>query len=630
MTQPRTLELLAPARTADIGIEAIRHGADAVYIGGPQNSARQAAANSIDDIRRLADYAHDFDAKVYVTLNTILYDSELAQVERMIGALHEAGADALIVQDMAIRRMALPPIPLHASTQMHNMTAEKVRFLQREGFEQAVLARELSLDEIRQIHDACPDMRLEAFVHGALCVSLSGQCYASQALFQRSANRGACAQVCRMEFNLEDGAGNVYLRDKHLLSLRDLCQLDALEKMADAGVSSFKIEGRLKDAGYVKNVTAAYSQALDQLIGAQPERYRRASRGRSVHAFTPDVRKTFNRGFTHYFLFGRNPDIFSFDSPKAVGQPVGTVREVYTDSIVVSDDAPAFSNGDGLCFFDREGRFHGFRVNRAEGRRLYFGRQSDEPLRQLRRGLALFRNRDKAFDDVLEGKSAERFIPVDVHIEHADGVFRLYMSDGQTAVSTQQTYAAELARTHQHENIRLQLSKLGNTPQRLRDFSLGFTTNFFIPSSLLSAWRKELADAWLKELQRQRAERIRQARESVDAARSRAQGPVRAFESAGREGQLTYLANVANASARTFYADRGFASVAPAYELQQPAEAPVMFCRHCLRYAMGWCHKRQDMPLQTPPRELFLSLANGARFRLGFNCTDCLMLVYPA
>lgn len=324
------LELLSPARTADIGIEAIRHGADAVYIGAPRFGARVAAGNSVEDICRLVEYAHQFNAKVYVTINTILNDDELPDVEKLISRLYEIGVDALIIQDLGILKLNLPPIPIHASTQMDNRTPVKVRWLQSLGLRQVVLARELSLEQIRTIHQACPDAVLEAFVHGALCVSYSGHCYASECLFGRSANRGECAQVCRMAWDLVEGndSHTTILKEQHLLSLKDLCRIDSLRDMIDAGVTSFKIEGRLKDMAYVKNVTAAYSEALNRIVSAQPLKYERASWGTVELGFRPDVHKSFNRGFTNYFLYGRNDRIYSFETPKSMGEEVGTVKDI--------------------------------------------------------------------------------------------------------------------------------------------------------------------------------------------------------------------------------------------------------------------------------------------------------------
>ena len=604
------LELLAPARTADIGIEAIRHGADAVYIGASHHGARKAAGNSLEDIQRLVNYAHSFGARIYVTVNTIIYDEELELVKQLVLDLERIGVDALIVQDMSLLKMKDNldfQIPLHASTQMDNRTPEKVRFLSERGFEQVVLARELSLEEIRAIHQENPQTKLEVFVHGALCVSLSGQCYASEAIFGRSANRGECAQLCRMEFDLEDDKGNVYVKKKHLLSLKDLCQIDALEDLAEAGASSFKIEGRLKDAAYVKNVTAAYSLALDALVEKHPDKYRRASKGRVELKFQPDVRKSFNRGFTHYFLYGRNAEIFSFDTPKALGEPVGRVKEIYTDSFVV-DGNVTFSNGDGLCFFDKSGKLYGFRINKAVGNRLY----PLEMPRMLHRGNQIYRNQDKRFDDILAHESAERFIPVDVTIDRVGENFILTMSDGERDVALQVPYEAELARTHQSENLERQFSKLGNTPYRLRSFQILYKKNYFIPSSLLTEWRRALSSKLIGLALSKGIPSIRMASLPLGGVEG---GP-----------HLTYLSNVSNHLSRQFYENLGFKQIEPAYELAHPDGVPVMFCRHCIRYAMGWCYKRQDAKSNVPSR-LFLRLENGKRFALEFDCKACMMKV---
>ena len=340
------LELLAPAKNLECGIAAIDHGADAVYIGAPRYGARAAAGNSVDDIRRLCDYAHPFGVKVYVTVNTILYDNELEPTRQLLAELTQAGVDAILVQDMAVLQLAEDTgLCLHASTQTDNRTPEKVRWLHSLGFSRAVLARELSVDDIANIHAEVPDMELEVFVHGALCVSYSGLCYASQYCFRRSANRGECAQFCRMRFSLEDACGEVILRDRYLLSLKDMNQSNHLRELVEAGATSFKIEGRLKDAAYVKNVTAAYSLCLDAIIRQNPEQYCRASLGHCDYTFTPDLKRTFNRGFTNYFLHGRQPGIASFDTPKAIGEFVGTVKEIRSDSFNVAGVA-SFANGD--------------------------------------------------------------------------------------------------------------------------------------------------------------------------------------------------------------------------------------------------------------------------------------------
>lgn len=492
---PRTLELLAPARTADIGIEAVRHGADAVYIGAERFGARAAAGNSVDDIARLVRFAHPFGAKVYVALNTLLSDHELDEARRLAEAVAEAGADALIVQDERLRQMGLP-LPLHASTQMDNRTAEQVRRLCAEGYEQVVLARELSLDDIAHIHRQVPEARLEVFVHGALCVSLSGRCYVSEQLFGRSANRGECAQVCRMAFDLEDANGNKIVTQRHLLSLKDLCQLDALEQLAAAGATSFKIEGRLKGLSYVKNVTAAYSQALNQLVARHPDRYARASRGEVELHFRPDVQKSFNRGFTHYFLFGREADIFCPATPKSLGQPVGHLRRAERNCVVV-DTTRHFANGDGLCCLTPQGTLLGFRVNRAEGARLYLHEQVVWP--RGMEGAVVYRNFDKEFEDALaRADSAERTLPLAVTLSRQGDLFTVEATDGTRRAAFTDTFAAETARTPQADNLRRQFARLGHTPFRLRDLTLIYKENLFIPSSLLTQWKNRLVELMLR------------------------------------------------------------------------------------------------------------------------------------
>lgn len=609
MNRIRSIELLAPARNADIGIEAIRHGADAVYIGAERFGARVAAGNSVEDIARLAEYAHMYDAKVYVTINTILRDNELEDVKKLIWALYDAGADALIVQDMGLLKLDLPPIPLHASTQMDNRTAEKVKFLRDEGFEQVVLARELSLNEINDIHQACPEVDLEVFVHGALCVSLSGRCYISEACFGRSANRGECAQVCRMKFDLEDAKGRKIVRDKHLLSLKDLCQIEVLEDLLKAGATSFKIEGRLKDADYVKNVTAAYSQALDRIVRNNPDKYQRASRGAVKHMFTPDVSKSFNRGFTHYFLHGRQPDIFSFDTPKALGEEVGTVKEVFNNHFTVAG-LKSFSNGDGLCFIDSKGQLHGFRINKVENGKLY-------PLEmpsQLKRHTRLYRNLDRAFINILAKESAERVLPVDIEIEDTAEGFRLTMTDDNRCAFIDVEAEKQLARTHQSENIEKQMSKLGGTGLELRSLNIAYSKNWFIPSSKLTEWRRMLVAEFLK-----RNETTRSAANTLRAKNAKAA----TLTSVPKV--ITYLGNVMNSSAHEFYKERGAATVEPAFELSHRSEAPLMFCRHCIRYSLKMCPKTHGC--SNPQEELFLRLGNGKRFRLEFDCRNCIMRV---
>jgi len=608
MLHQRPIELLAPAKNLECGIAAIDHGADAVYIGAPRFGARASAGNSVNDIRTLTDYAHLYHARVYVTVNTILRDEELAETEQMIWQLYEAGVDALIVQDMAITRMNLPPIALHASTQMDNRTVEKVKFLSEAGFTQVVLARELSLEEISKIHQSVPQTPLEVFVHGALCVSYSGQCYVSEACYGRSANRGECAQFCRLAFNMEDADGRLIARDKHLLSLKDLNQSDRLEQLLDAGASSLKIEGRLKDVTYVKNVVAYYRRQLDSVIRRRKE-YRRASSGRVTLDFNPQLDKSFNRGFTHYFLEGRTPDIFSFDTPKSLGEEMGTVKEVRGNSFTVAGVKP-FSNGDGLCYIDNVGRLQGFRVNRVDGNRLF---PQEMPPRLMPR-TKIYRNFDQKFEQQLSRKSAERRIRVEALLGETPFGFSLTLTDeDDICVSIAVEYKKETARTPQAENLRTQLGKLGNTPFELTDLKVEWTDNWFIPSSVVAEWRRRVVELLLS------ARRINHRRLPVGVGKESHPFPTTC---------LTYMGNVMNREAETFYRAHGVTDIQPAFETIKPVgEQVVMTCRHCLRYSMGWCpvHHRKPSPFREP---YYIVSADGRRFRLEFDCRNCQMKVW--
>lgn len=609
MTSMRKLELLAPAKNLECGIAAIDCGADAVYIGAARFGARAAAGNSVEDIAALCRYAHVFGARVYVTLNTIIYDSELADTLALAERLRQAGVDAILVQDMGlVGRVALP---LHASTQCDTRTADKALWLRSLGFSRVVLARELSADEIQAIHQAAPDLELEVFVHGALCVSYSGVCYASQYCFGRSANRGECAQFCRLKFDLVDADGREIEHQRHLLSLRDLCQIDALEQLADAGACSFKIEGRLKDADYVKNVVAAYSRRLDQLVASRPNDYCRASRGRVEYHFEPNLHKTFNRGYTHYFLNGRQPDIASFDTPKAMGEYVGRVKELRGNSFSVAGVAD-FANGDGLCFINADHELEGFRVNRAEGNRLY--PQKMPPM--LRPGMALYRNSDVAFSKVMAGRVAERKVPVDMTLSLSPTGFVLQAQQARAEVA----FDHQEARTSQHDNIVRQLSKLGNTPYTLGHLTIADGVDgLFIPSSLLSDLRRQLIEQLQQTAPDAPGEAPAVCPQPGDAPLSR--GWQREYL------QYPYLYNIANQSARAFYQQRGLSPLAPAYELSPTSRPLIMQCRHCLRYALGYCvrHGGRKPQWREP---LYLRLGDGRRFELKFQCDECQMNIY--
>ena len=605
MIKQRKIELLAPAKNLECGIAAIDHGADAVYIGAPKFGARAAAVNSLEDIAALVEYAHLYNARIYVTVNTILKDEELQETEKMIWALFRAGVDALIVQDMGSTGLNLPPIPLHASTQMDNRTVEKVRFLADAGFRQVVLARELSLREISKIHEACPDVPLEIFVHGALCVSYSGQCYVSQACFGRSANRGECAQFCRLPFSLVDAEGRVIVKDKHLLSLKDLNQSDELEALLDAGASSFKIEGRLKDVSYVKNVTAAYRRKLDAIFARRKE-YARASSGSCRYAFNPQLDKSFSRGFTHYYLHGRTKDVFSFDTPKSLGEEMGTMKEARGNYLTVAG-LKSFNNGDGVCYIDEQGRLQGFRINRVEGNKLY-----PQEMPRIKPRTVLYRNFDQEFEKILARKSSERRIAVSVRLTDTPFGFALTLTDeDDNSVTLSLAREKEPARTPQEENLKTQLAKFGNTPFEAVRIDIDFAGNWFLPASVLADFRRQAVEKLIS------ARRINYRRELF---------VLKPTAHAFPQSTLTYLGNVMNGQAVSFYAGHGVASIAPAFERAPAEKAVLMFCKHCLRYSMGWCpvHQRERSPYREP---YYLVSTDGKRFRLEFDCKNCQMKV---
>ena len=608
MIKQRKIELLAPARNLECGIEAINHGADAVYIGAPKFGARAAAVNSLEDIAALVEYAHLYNVRIYVTVNTILKEEELKETEEMIRELYRIGVDALIVQDMAIAKLELPPIPLHASTQMDNRTVDKVKFLRDAGFRQVVLARELSLREIGKIHEACPDIPLEVFVHGALCVSYSGQCYVSQACFGRSANRGECAQFCRLPFSLVDAEGKMIAKDKHLLSLKDLNQSEELEALLDAGASSLKIEGRLKDVSYVKNVTAAYRQKLDAIFARRKE-YTRASSGKCRFDFKPQLDKSFSRGFTRYFLHGRSKDIFSFDTPKSLGEEMGTMKESRGNYLTVAG-VKSFSNGDGVCYLDEQGRLQGFRINRVDGNKLY-----PQEMPCIKPRTMLYRNFDQEFERILARKSSERKIAVCILLAENNFGFSLTMTDeDDNSVTLTLPRDREPARTPQADNLKNQLAKLGNTPFEAERIDIDFSENWFIPASVLSELRRQLVEQLII------ARKVNYRRELAVWKPTTHTFP---------QQTLSYLGNVMNTRAASFYQDHGVKEVEPAYE-KQPVEAAVlMFCKHCLRYSMGWCpiHQRERSPYKEP---YYLVGTDGKKFRLSFDCKNCQMKVSAA
>ena len=625
------LELLAPARDLECGIAAIDHGADAVYIGAPAFGARAEAGNSVEDIRQLCDHAHRFLAKVYVTVNTIVYEHELDDVEHLVRQLGEAGVDAILVQDMAVLEMVQRvaaeqqrPIEVHASTQADNRTPERVGWLFQEGCSRVVLARELTLDQMQAIHEAVPGVELEAFVHGALCVSYSGLCYASQHCFRRSANRGVCAQFCRLKFDLVDADGQLVDRPRHWLSLRDMCRIDYLGQMADAGVTSFKIEGRLKGVGYVKNVVAAYSRQLDLVVERSGGRYRRSALGRVTLSFNPDLRKSFNRGFTPYFIDGRNDNIASPDTPKALGEYVGKVKEIRRESFNVAGVA-AFANGDGLCFFDDNKQLCGFRVNRAEGNRIF--PQQMPP--QLRQGTPLYRNADAAFEKLLARASATRRIPLLLRLDATETGLRLKAAVPGAAlrVGVEMEVERQEARQPQKENICRQLSRMGGTVYEAVGVEVSEeAARLFVPSSLLATLRRQCLEALDKRIA-QEALSFPVPRRQRFSRCSLTSSPVPSIPSHLRLAP-SYLQNISNSRARAFYEQRGVPVMGEAFELARHHDEPLLMqCRHCIKRLLGCCTKERHRP--APWKEpLFLQLPDKRRFRLQFDCKQCQMNVY--
>jgi len=591
------LELLAPAKNLETGIAAITHGADAVYIGAQRFGARASAGNSIGDIATLCDFAHQYRAKVYVTVNTLIRDNEKTEVEQLLRNLCDIDVDAILFQDMTVLAMffrivnertqkGLSSPEAHASTQTDNRTADKVKALHSIGCSRVVLARELSIDEIADIHHKCPDTELEVFVHGALCVSYSGLCYASERCFGRSANRGECAQVCRMKFSLLDADDNVLIKDRYLLSLKDMCQIDNLERLIEAGAVSFKIEGRLKDVAYVKNVVAAYSLRLNDIIKKNPGKYCRTAIGTVNYQFEPSLAKTFNRGYTTYFANGRVANISSPQTPKAIGEHVGKVKEIRNAghsncSFNVAGTA-TFANGDGLCFINATGNLEGFRVNKVEDNRLF-------PLKMpksLKPGTMLYRNSDMTFEkEIMRANSAKRTIPVIMKLAADNGQLILSAkikdmsaaNDNEEWCTVTVPFDMQTAETPQHNNIVRQLTKLGGTIFSCNKILMDNAFPYFVPSSILAQIRRELTTQLEKAI---------------------ADTPI-------EHSTLNTERSTLNTKLPT-------------------ANTPLMQCRYCLRHALGFCVKNGGKrPEWHEP--LRLRLGDGKTFRLQFDCTHCQM-----
>ncbi|MCG8472636.1 MAG: U32 family peptidase [Desulfobacterales bacterium] len=603
----KEIELLSPAKDRACGEAAINHGADAVYIGAPRFGARAAVGNSLGDIEGLCTYARRYGARVYATMNTLLFDEELKEAEKMAGALWSAGVDALIVQDMAFLEMDLPPIPLHASTQTDNRTPEKVKFLEDSGFERVILARELSLAQISEIRDET-SVSLEAFVHGALCVSYSGQCWMSATLGGRSANRGTCGQPCRLPWNLKSRSGESLSSGCHLLSLKDMDRSSHIGAMLDAGISSLKIEGRLKPMDYVKNVTAFYRQAIDRELESRLD-LKRSSFGRVTHHFTPDPVKSFYRGGTDYYLKGKRGRVASIDTPKAMGEPVGTVVHLGKDQVTVKMEKgkTPLVNGDGLCFLDESGELKGVKANRVDGGAVHLKGSARKA--GLFKGAKLFRNYDHAFSKALERESAERKLALDLSIkESTGGLWITAMDETGRVVShwfgVEPTPARDKAKARQ--TLETQLGKLGNTPFYLRQLKANMPA-WFIPVSELNRLRREVVDLLL--------EKVEEMDRTQTPASSR---PVVPFP----QNELTYRANISNTLSAEFYEKRGVRLLERALEVAHPkGPVTVMETRYCLREALGLCPGKSK---QAAP--LFLENEKG-QFTVEFDCGACGMRI---
>ncbi len=631
---PHQIELLSPARDADIGIEAVNHGADAVYIGGPAFGARAGAGNDIRDLERLITHAHRFHSRVFITLNTILRDDELEGARQMAWQVYNAGADALIIQDMGLLEMDLPPIQLHASTQTDIRTPEKARFLQDCGLSQIVLARELTVQQIAAVRAATDPQRcaIEFFIHGALCVAYSGQCYISHAQTGRSANRGDCSQACRLPYQVTDAQGRIVAHDKHVLSMKDNNQSDNLRALIDAGVRSFKIEGRYKDMGYVKNITAHYRKLLDEILDereASGDPLARASSGRTTFTFTPDPLQNFNREFTDYFVNGRKEDIGAFDTPKNPGQTIGWVTKLGPNfvELEVSDPATVLHNGDGLCYYDLQKELVGLQINRAEpvsprGGRQWrvFPKDPMEGFKDLRKGTEVNRNRDMDWVRTLEKKSSDRRIALWAQFAETPDGFALTLTDEDGFTGTAQAALAHEAAqdaARAEASLREQLGRFGATIFSVNDITLQLSRPWFVPASTLNALRRD-ALAALEAARAAGFERLPRATPVEPPA------PY-------PDDTLSYLANVLNHKARDFYARHGVKVIDAAYEShEEEGEVSLMITKHCVRYSMSLCPKQAKgvTGVQGTIRAEPLQLINGKeRLTLRFDCKPCEMHV---
>ncbi|MDY6347500.1 MAG: U32 family peptidase [Bacteroidales bacterium] len=597
---PNKIELLLPARDLHCGKTAINHGADAVYIGAPAFGARQAATNSIQDIAALVQYAHLYGAKVHVTVNTLLFDDELEPARKLLFSLYDIGVDAVLIQDLGILKLDPPPLAFHASTQCHNSSIERISFLEKLGFSRVVLARETDLPTMRMIRDNS-SVELEAFVHGALCVSYSGQCYISQLITGRSGNRGECAQICRTRFDLEDANGKTLVHNKHLLSLRDMCRADYLSEMISAGISSFKVEGRLKNESYIKNITSFYRRKIDNILDGNPE-IARSSSGKTAFFFTPDVKKSFNRDFTPYFIDSKREKIASFDTPKAVGQHIGSLLRRGNAFFYEGDTG--ISNGDGLCFINNDGDLEGFLVNKVEGKRIYPHKKLSDFTK-----VVLYRNIDKQFERTLDGKTAERKIDVDIafKVDGSSYIITACDEDGvEVSIDGKATFEAALQPEKTHDMLRKTLSKLGNTCFHAKSVSVD--GDFFVHSGFMNELKGRLVEL----LSEKRLEHFRAEDRPLNYT------PEKFFSEAD------YLKNITNEKHREVYED--FGATKTEFGLDKTGlftGKSVMTCKYCIRHELGWCSKNGG---KCPPQPLKL-VSGKHKFTLQFDCKDCVMKV---
>lgn len=606
----KKIEILAPARDLIGGMAAINSGADAVYIGAPQFGARSNANNSIEDVAALVKYAHLFNAQVFVVMNTILYDNELETCRAMIWELYDIGVDALIIQDMAIMEMDLPPIVLHASTQANNRDADKIKFLKDAGIKRVVLARELNLHQIKTIYDEA-DVELEFFVTGALCVSFSGNCYMSVANGERSANRGSCAQNCRLPYNLIDGNGDTLIRNSHLLSIKDLDVSDQIPNLIEAGIVSFKIEGRLKDVAYVKNNVSYLRQKLDNYLEGS-DKYIKASSGKCTYTFDSTLSRTFNRGYTDYFVNERHASIGSWESPKSKGQYIGKLIRTIGDAYEI-ENGELLNNGDGLCFINENNEADGIYVNKAENGKVY-----PNVLKEIKDGTFIYRNNDTAFIKIVEREdSAIRKIGTTLLLTENENGFELIATDEDGNVSTVKLeHAKEPTKTGEsiEENIKVQLAKTGFTPYSADEINVMFTQNWFLPISKINEMRRNVFEQ-LSEIRL--ANYVREEHQLVKTSHPYP------------ETKLDFMYNVSNKTARKFYERHGVTEIEKAFELQwDPGKSRVMTTKYCIKYELKKCPIHQKDIVGVKVKEPLVLKQGELEYKLKFNCKPCEMEIW--